>query len=70
MFLAVSAGGSRTETVLLTVPRTVFRNGAYEVTLRVSGGETYRREFKYRLLGPQSAPVDAAPHAETPGDSR
>ena len=67
--LAVSAGGSRTETVLITVPRSVFRNGSYEVTLRVSDGEGYRREFKYRLLGPQSAPADAASNARAPGDS-
>jgi cytochrome c oxidase accessory protein FixG len=67
--LEVSAGGARTETVLITVPRSVFRNGTYEVTLRVSDEEDYRREFKYRLLGPQSAPTDAAPPVQATGDA-
>jgi cytochrome c oxidase accessory protein FixG len=50
--LRVAAGQSRTESVLVAVPSSVFQNGNYDITLRVSDGGDFSRQLKYRLLGP------------------
>lgn len=50
----VAPGESRTEVVLITVPKEDFRDGKYEVTLRVSNGRQFAKEMSWRLLGPQN----------------
>ena len=37
----------------LTLPRSLYRDGKYDVTLHVADGGDFSRELSYRLLGPQ-----------------
>ena len=58
--VAISAGKSRTESVLVVVPASAFENGKSEVRLRITDGQEFDEEFSYRLLGPKrggSAPA-------------
>jgi cytochrome c oxidase accessory protein FixG len=50
----VAAGEFRLEPIFVTLPAAVFQQGRYEIRLRISDGKDFRREFTYRLLGPQS----------------
>ncbi len=51
----VTAGEARTESVFVAVPHTVFKNGKYDLKLRVFDEQGFSEELTYRLLGPQSA---------------
>ena len=51
--ISVEAGESRTEPVMVNLPRSAFVEGKYELGLRVSDGKDFDREFSYRLLGPR-----------------
>ncbi len=51
--IPVAAGDSQTEVVLITAPRNEFREGKYEVTLRISDGQQFSKELAWRLLGPR-----------------
>ena len=52
--LRVPAGESRTESLMITVPRSVFQAGKCDITLRVTDGAQFQRDLTCRLLGPQS----------------
>ncbi|MCL4202190.1 MAG: cytochrome c oxidase accessory protein CcoG [Pirellulaceae bacterium] len=41
------------QSLLIAVPRSVFRQGRYDVTLRISDGQSFDQQFSHRLLGPQ-----------------
>jgi cytochrome c oxidase accessory protein FixG len=51
--IPIAAGRSRTESVLLSVPREAFVDGKLDVTLRVSDGGDFEEELNYKLLGPR-----------------
>ncbi len=51
--IPVKAGQVRTEPVLIALPAETFRDGKYDIRLRISDGRSFRRELEYRLLGPQ-----------------
>jgi cytochrome c oxidase accessory protein FixG len=51
--IAIAAGESRTEPIFVTLPAAEFQGGPREIRLRVSDGQGFDRERKYRLLGPQ-----------------
>lgn len=51
----VAAGEARTVSVLLTLPREAFRDGLYDVKLRLTDGHSFTQEIPYRLLGPRHA---------------
>jgi cytochrome c oxidase accessory protein FixG len=65
--IAVAAGQSRTEAVLVTLPRSVFRDGTCEITVRVSDGKAFTQERPYRLLGPQGGAEQPEPGGSQPG---
>jgi polyferredoxin len=50
--ISVAAGDARTEVVLVTVPKSAFRDGKLPVTLRISDGESFSKEVQWLLLGP------------------
>jgi cytochrome c oxidase accessory protein FixG len=50
--LQVPAGESRTGSIMIAVPRSVFVDGRYDVRLRVTDGGEFTEELTYRLLGP------------------
>ncbi len=50
----VAPGESREEVVLITAPKEDFRDGKYEVTLRISNGQQFAKEMSWRLLGPRN----------------
>ncbi|MHB8897758.1 MAG: cytochrome c oxidase accessory protein CcoG [Thermoguttaceae bacterium] len=52
--LAVDAGQSRVEPVMISLPRSAFEEGQYELRLRVSDGHDFDRQYTYRLLGPHA----------------
>jgi hypothetical protein len=52
--VVVESGEAHTASVLITLPRSAFRDGKYDIQLRVSDGEAFSRDLTYRLLGPQS----------------
>jgi cytochrome c oxidase accessory protein FixG len=52
--VTVTARQSRTEALLIALPRAAFAGGTHDIRLRVSDGKQFRREFTYRLLGPVS----------------
>jgi cytochrome c oxidase accessory protein FixG len=64
----VEAGGSHTESVFVAVPSSVFVDGRCDVTLRITDGEQFVKEMKYRLLGPRTrdAPPADAPTGRQP----
>ena len=51
--MSVTAGESRTEPVMVALPRSAFEDGKYELELRVSDGQDFDQQFSYRLLGPR-----------------
>ncbi len=50
--LAIDAGDSRTEGVLIVLPRSAFSKGVCDITLHVSDGAGFEQEIPCRLLGP------------------
>lgn len=50
--ITVASGASRTEGVLIIVPRDVYTGGTHDITLRVSDGKDYTEEITHRLIGP------------------
>jgi cytochrome c oxidase accessory protein FixG len=50
--LAIDPGESRTEGVLIVVPRSAFTDGVYNITLHVSDGAGFEQDIPCRLLGP------------------
>lgn len=56
----VKAGDSATTAIMITAPATAFRNGQYDIALRVSDGGAFSQDLPYRLLGPRQG--------ATPGD--
>ncbi len=51
--MPIEAGQSRMQALLITVPRSVFQQGRYDITLRIRDGRQFDRQLQYRLLGPQ-----------------
>ena len=51
---SLAAGESRIEPVMVFLPTSAFEEGKYDLSLRVSDGQDFDREFSYRLLGPRS----------------
>jgi cytochrome c oxidase accessory protein FixG len=49
----VAAGESRTEPVLVALPKSAFQGGHCDVTVRVSDGDKFQKDLTYRLLGPR-----------------
>jgi len=54
----VSIDETRTVPVLITLPRTAFRNGRYDVTLQFSDGQQFEEKLTYRLIGPHRSGND------------
>jgi cytochrome c oxidase accessory protein FixG len=50
--LAVEPTETKQTSVFLVLPRAAFAGGAREVTIRVSDGADFARNFTYRVLGP------------------
>jgi hypothetical protein len=50
--IPVADGESRTEPVSITVPRSAFKSGKCDITLRISDDGDYAEQLEYRLLGP------------------
>ena len=51
--IRVPTGGTTTATVFVVQPAARFANGERLVRFRLSDGESFTREFSWRLLGPQ-----------------
>jgi cytochrome c oxidase accessory protein FixG len=51
--MVIVAGASKDQVVLIGVPRSVFRDGYYDVTLKITDGRQFDQEVRYRMLGPQ-----------------
>jgi len=54
----VTTDETRTVPVLITLPRTAFKNGRYDVTLLFSDGQEFQEELTYRLIGPHRSGND------------
>jgi polyferredoxin len=52
--ISVSAGQSRTETLSIASPKSVFVLGRHDIKVRVTDGGKFDRQYTYRLVGPQS----------------
>ena len=50
--LNVEKGDSRTISLLLVAPPSVFSNGAYHLTVQISDEDGFHEEIPYKLLGP------------------
>jgi cytochrome c oxidase accessory protein FixG len=50
--ISVEANQSRMEPVSIAVPQSVFEDGKYDITLRISDGADFSEEMTYRMLGP------------------
>jgi cytochrome c oxidase accessory protein FixG len=50
--ISVEANQSRMEPVSIAVPQSVFEDGKFDITLRISDGEDFSEEMTYRMLGP------------------
>ena len=48
----VEDGQSRTVSLLLGAPRSIFSNGKYHLKIRISDGEGFQEEISYHMLGP------------------
>lgn len=54
--LTVEAGGQRTTSVFVVAPFAAFKGGRLAVSLRVSDGADFTREYPFVLLGPIRSP--------------
>ena len=67
--LTIEPGGSRTEGVLIVLPRSAFTNGVRDITLHISDGAGFEQTIPCRLLGPygpakaEQAPLDSTTQA-------
>jgi polyferredoxin len=53
--IPVGVNQSRMEPVSIAVPQSVFEDGKYDITLRVSDGADFSKELTYRMLGPYTS---------------
>jgi cytochrome c oxidase accessory protein FixG len=51
--MKVEDGQTQIQSLLIAVPRSVFRQGRYEITLRITDGRDFDQRLPYHLLGPQ-----------------
>ena len=54
--LRIDAGGTRTTSIFVLLPRRAFVNGERLITIGVTDGARYRESVPYRLLGPSPTP--------------
>lgn len=55
--LAVDVGATRSTSVFILLPRGAFVNGEHFVSLRLTDGQGFQKDIRYRLLGPTRLPV-------------
>jgi cytochrome c oxidase accessory protein FixG len=66
--MPVPAGQSQMQTLLISVPRSVFQQGHYYITFRITDGREFDRQVQYRLLGPQGPSRSAAQSIQEAAD--
>lgn len=50
--LTVDAGGLRTTSLFVRMPENEFTNGRRDITIRISAGTSFHRDYPFNLLGP------------------
>ncbi len=75
--LAIDPGASRTEGVLIVLPRSAFTDGVRDIILHVSDGAGFEQDIPCRLLGPYgpakkkaSTPAQSIPETTGQGDAK
>ncbi len=64
--LKIAPGESRTEGVLIVVPRSAFTAGICNITLHISDGSGFQQDIPCRLLGPSGSAAASTPGPKQP----
>ncbi len=63
--MVIEDGQTKTQSLLITAPRSAFQQGGHVIDLRITDGRSYDQQLPYRLMGPQGPAVSAARDGDT-----